>query len=54
MSAMNHDPGSSMQSTVSAPYASPLLGNNGIWVQAKRAGEVLTGAFNTDVPPIPP
>lgn len=54
MSAMNHNMGALAQNTVRFPYAFPSAGKYRIWVQVKRAGTVLTGAFDTDVQPTQP
>jgi hypothetical protein len=34
---------------VTVPYAFPKSGRYRMWVQIKRAGKVLTGAFDVDV-----
>lgn len=36
-------------STVAFPYAFPKIGNYRVWVQVKKQGRVLTGAFNIPV-----
>ena len=34
---------------VSVPYAFPKSGRYRMWVQVKRAGKIITGAFDVDV-----
>jgi hypothetical protein len=36
-------------SEVSIPYAFPKAGRYRIWIQVKRAGQVVTGAFDAEV-----
>ncbi len=35
--------------TVSIPYAFPKAGRYRVWIQVKRAGQIVTGAFDVDV-----
>jgi hypothetical protein len=42
-------PGMGAPGEVYFPYAFPSAGSYRIWVQVKRGGRVLTGAFDTDV-----
>ncbi len=51
MTGMMPATGGTAQSTVSFPFAFPSPGRYRIWVQVKRDGHVLTGAFDTDVVP---
>lgn len=49
--AMSHSPVES--SSVSFPYAFPKAGDYHVWVQVKRGGKILTGAFNARVEAAP-
>jgi hypothetical protein len=42
-----------LTNTVEFPYAFPEAGRYFIWVQVKRAGQILTGVFETNVSPSP-
>lgn len=48
MPGMDHGP-NGINNMVTFPYAFPRAGHYRIWVQVKRNGQVLTGAFDTQV-----